>query len=117
VIKTADWVIDIGPEAGAEGGYVVASGTPEEIVAAVRSPKPRSRTGRRKSTGGKATGAGKSTILSHTAVALAPILDAGPHKERKRYEPDVAEAPRKEDIDIDQLGRDAKMPWEVNGRQ
>src|SRR5690606_37533143 len=30
VIKTADWIIDIGPEAGAEGGYVVAAGTPEE---------------------------------------------------------------------------------------
>ena len=32
VIKTADWVIDLGPEAGEEGGYVVAAGTPEEIV-------------------------------------------------------------------------------------
>ena len=33
VIKTADWVIDLGPEAGAGGGEVVAEGTPEEIVA------------------------------------------------------------------------------------
>ena len=33
VIKTADWVIDLGPEAGEEGGYVVAAGTPEDIVA------------------------------------------------------------------------------------
>ena len=32
VIKTADWVIDMGPEAGDEGGYIVAEGTPEEIV-------------------------------------------------------------------------------------
>lgn len=32
VIKSADWVIDIGPEGGAEGGYVVAEGTPEDIV-------------------------------------------------------------------------------------
>ena len=32
VIKTADWVIDMGPEAGDGGGYVVASGTPEDIV-------------------------------------------------------------------------------------
>jgi excinuclease ABC subunit A len=32
VIKTADWVIDMGPEAGHAGGEVVASGTPEEVV-------------------------------------------------------------------------------------
>ena len=33
VIKTADWIIDLGPEAGDGGGYVVAEGTPEEVVA------------------------------------------------------------------------------------
>ena len=32
VIKTADWVIDLGPEGGAAGGQVVAVGTPEEIA-------------------------------------------------------------------------------------
>ena len=32
VIKTADWVIDLGPEGGAEGGEIVATGTPEQIV-------------------------------------------------------------------------------------
>ncbi len=32
VIKTADWIIDLGPEGGDEGGRVVATGTPEEIV-------------------------------------------------------------------------------------
>ncbi len=32
VIKTADWVIDLGPEGGAKGGRVVAQGTPEDIV-------------------------------------------------------------------------------------
>jgi excinuclease ABC subunit A len=32
VIKTADWVIDLGPEGGARGGYVVGSGPPEEIA-------------------------------------------------------------------------------------
>jgi excinuclease ABC subunit A len=37
VIKTADWVIDIGPEGGDGGGEVVACGPPEEIVKAKRS--------------------------------------------------------------------------------
>lgn len=32
VIKCADWIIDLGPEAGDRGGYVVAVGTPEEIA-------------------------------------------------------------------------------------
>lgn len=34
VIKTADWVIDLGPEGGAEGGRIVAAGPPEEIAQA-----------------------------------------------------------------------------------
>jgi excinuclease ABC subunit A len=34
VIKCADWVIDLGPEAGENGGYVVAEGQPEDIVKA-----------------------------------------------------------------------------------
>ena len=33
VIKTADYIIDLGPEGGDEGGHVVASGTPEEVAA------------------------------------------------------------------------------------
>ncbi|MGH7476114.1 MAG: excinuclease ABC subunit UvrA [Longimicrobiales bacterium] len=41
VIKTADWIVDLGPEGGAAGGTVVAEGTPEEVAA-----NPLSHTGR-----------------------------------------------------------------------
>ena len=32
VIKTADWIIDLGPEGGSEGGTIVAEGTPEDVA-------------------------------------------------------------------------------------
>jgi excinuclease ABC subunit A len=32
VIKTADWIIDLGPEGGADGGWIVAQGTPEQVA-------------------------------------------------------------------------------------
>ncbi len=37
VIKGADWVIDMGPEGGAKGGYVVAEGTPRDVAAVKES--------------------------------------------------------------------------------
>src|SRR6267143_1426894 len=37
VIKTADWVIDLGPEGGEGGGEIIATGTPEDIAASERS--------------------------------------------------------------------------------
>jgi excinuclease ABC subunit A len=37
VIKTADWIIDLGPEGGVRGGEIVAEGTPEQVVKAERS--------------------------------------------------------------------------------
>ncbi|QDT70285.1 UvrABC system protein A [Planctomycetes bacterium MalM25] len=53
VVKTADWIIDIGPEGGAGGGQVVGAGTPEQVCKQAR---------------------GKSSPRSHTAEALAPLL-------------------------------------------
>ncbi len=105
VIKSADWVIDMGPEAGEEGGTVVAAGTPEDIVARA----------------GRATAPADSTLpaipISHTAQALAPVLDAGPYQAREIYDPSQQEEERPRDLDIADVGRDARMPWEIDGRR
>ncbi len=37
VIKTADWIVDMGPEGGGGGGTVVAAGTPEDVAAVAES--------------------------------------------------------------------------------
>ena len=41
VIKTADWIVDLGPEGGSGGGQIIATGTPEEVA-----QNPASHTGR-----------------------------------------------------------------------
>ncbi len=37
VIKTADWLVDLGPEGGSKGGQIIASGTPEDVAATPQS--------------------------------------------------------------------------------
>ena len=37
VVASSDWVIDVGPGAGEEGGTIVAEGTPEKIIASKKS--------------------------------------------------------------------------------
>jgi len=68
VIKTADWIIDLGPEGGDEGGRIVAEGTPEQVAQSPGSP-----TGAflRRILGGArgATGAGAGAAASTRAVA------------------------------------------------
>jgi excinuclease ABC subunit A len=116
VIKTADWVIDLGPEAGADGGMVVACGTPEQIVECgmgngeleIKNKKSK----RRNST----LPTPHSPLVSHTALALAPVLEAGPYVERKSYNPAEVKATTAGDLDIDEVGADTRMPWEVDGR-
>ena len=65
VIKTADWLIDLGPEGGSGGGEVVAEGTPEDVA---RSES------------------------SHTGRFVAPLLAAGA---RRRAGLDLPSAPRR----------------------
>jgi excinuclease ABC subunit A len=93
VIKTADWVLDLGPEAGAAGGRIVAEGTPE-VIAASRE--------------------------SLTGAILKEVLDAGPLAERARFDPKAAakaliEEARK--AARSEPGDDVRMPWQVDGRR
>ncbi len=55
VIKTADWIVDLGPEGGNKGGEIIATGTPEDIAAAPQS---------------------------HTGRFLAPLLERGQNARR-----------------------------------
>ncbi|MCW5697762.1 MAG: excinuclease ABC subunit UvrA [Bauldia sp.] len=59
VIKTADWIIDLGPEGGDRGGMLVAKGTPEDIAA---------------------------NPASHTGAFLRPVLDRARHPQRGKVE-------------------------------
>jgi excinuclease ABC subunit A len=63
VIKTADWIIDLGPEGGDGGGEIVAAGTPEDVA---RTP------------------------VSYTGAFLKPVL-AGRARERKSKRIEAAE--------------------------
>ncbi len=63
VVKTADWIIDLGPEGGGGGGTVVAEGPPEEIV---------------------------KVAASHTGRYLKPVLDAHAARRGRDAAPGVA---------------------------
>ncbi len=109
VIKTADWIIDLGPEAGLNGGDLVAEGTPEAVVA---------------------QGQG------HTARFLKPVLEAGPHAERPRFDlkawkkmasgesaetarrgPQATPSPATDHGQRTTDNQEAKAPWEADGRK
>jgi len=84
VVKTADWVIDLGPEGGARGGEIVAEGTPEQIAAhptsytgrALRDYLDPARPGGGQGNGGgiaRGTGAGRKARRSASPPAGPPI--------------------------------------------
>ncbi len=119
VIKSADWLIDLGPEAGAAGGHLVALGTPEELVdgsAIERAGGPLFHADPRAGAG-SSTGGGART--SHTAVALQPTLERDPRAERALYDP-KEHAERiiaAEKRGFGEIGKDTLMPWQVDGRK
>jgi excinuclease ABC subunit A len=125
VIKQADWIIDMGPEAGEGGGRVVFAGTPEGLVEYATRADDKVTEGQ----GDKVTG-GQGDITpspghpvspsphlpSYTGLALAPVLAAGPLVARKPYDPLADQQKKEGELDITEVGKSAKMPWEEDGR-
>ena len=89
VIKTADWVIDLGPEAGDNGGRVVAAGMPEAVV----------------------------REASHTGVALRPVLEAGPVAVREVHDAGRQAELEAELAGPVDLGDTTQMPWQKDPRR
>jgi len=93
VIKNADWLIDLGPEAGHAGGNLVAACTPEDLLGVPES---------------------------HTGKALASILAAGPYSERVAFDAKKQasiDADLEKPLRLDDAGVDARMPWQSDGRK
>ena len=136
VIKTVDWIVDIGPQAGSEGGWICAEGTPEDIAAAatsfVQKHINKSETAPRRGSKSreKSNPIQESTILSvldestgqmshrsFTGEAVAKVLSEGERGERETFDAEAARKKQAGDLDPARIGADAKMPWEVDGRK
>ncbi len=108
MIKAADWQIDLGPEAGAGGGSIVVQGTPEDVVEYAKTAlAAASKTGKSKS----------GLPRSYTGEALIPVLAQDPYVKRKPYDPAKDDRWKKGDMDIEDVGAAAQMPWESDGRR
>jgi excinuclease ABC subunit A len=113
VIKAADWVIDMGPEAGQEGGQVVVAGTPEAVVAYAETAA-KSVPGTKRKIKSPPNG---QLLRSYTGEALMPVLKGSPYVERIPFDPMKTDRWKKGDLDIEDIGANAQMPWETDGRQ
>jgi excinuclease ABC subunit A len=94
VIKTADWIVDIGPEAGADGGWVVAEGTPEEVADTSRWPR-----------------------HTYTGELLAPLLQRDQRAELELFDAKAAGRKQQGDLEIEEVGKQTRMPWQTDGRR
>lgn len=131
VIKTADWIIDVGPEAGNGGGWIVACGTPEDVVAQSDNYLQASavkKTARKKKAKPARKPSNSSTnslpavpqlphFRSWTGELLKPVLETGQRGEIEIF--DAREAARKKggDLDISKVGKEVAAPWQRDGRR
>ena len=110
VVKNADWILDIGPEPGLEGGNLVFAGTPEQLLEYVvrRNSSPQLQ---------------KRMARSYTGEALFPVFERGVFYERptldvKQYWDSVKEATEESQALV--VSSDSEFtlsPWEIDGRR
>lgn len=121
VIKTADWIIDLGPEAGIGGGWIVAAGTPEDVVAQSQRyiqalPSPRSK---KNGKNGKSPSAETDGVVfrSWTGELLKPVLETDERSQIEVFDVAAAAQKRKGDMDIASVGKEVASPWQTDGRK
>ena len=98
VIKSVDWIIDMGPEAGRGGGFVVAQGTPESVALQAKKQQGTAR-------------------HSYTGLILADVLADGPYAERTIFDPRKAALANLEGVEIAEVGKEQQLPWEEDGER
>ena len=103
VVKNADWVLELGPEAGRGGGKIVGQGRPEALAAGIWESF-------------DGTGSGFVDNATPTSAFLDRVLRESPPVERVRFVPEesVRESAREPEVERDFV--DGKLPWEENGR-
>ncbi|MCA9047458.1 MAG: excinuclease ABC subunit A, partial [Planctomycetaceae bacterium] len=102
VVKTADWIVDLGPEAGAGGGCIVVQGTPEAVV-------------RYAADASSTRGSGKPR--SWTGELLGPVLAESRAGDLTVFDVEVVSKKQDGDVSVEQLGKSAKLPWESDGQR
>ncbi|MEZ6046526.1 MAG: excinuclease ABC subunit UvrA [Planctomycetaceae bacterium] len=110
VIKMADWIVDLGPEAGEAGGFIVTQGTPEAVVAyadeyqtaIAGNGKPAKKTERHR---------------SYTGELLKPVLAAAKRADIEIYDAKQESKKQEGDLDLKDIGKEEKTPWQTDGRR
>ncbi len=113
VIKNADWLIEIGPEAGLEGGKLVFAGTPEQLIEYTLQVQNHSESS-------------KNALHSYTGEALIPIFQTGVFEERTVLDPQTfKKAPNTiQKTDNQDLAKETPtqtaevdQPWDIDGKR